>query len=51
MIGFVRNLLKQKKDNRCQSCKRGYNGTNGNGYQPCGCDEIKKVKSSEVTDK
>ena len=22
---------------KCSSCINGYNGTNGNGYQPCGC--------------
>lgn len=22
----------------CQSCARGFNGTKGNGYQPCGCN-------------
>lgn len=21
----------------CNSCKKSYNGTNGNGYQPCSC--------------
>ena len=43
---FCRGLLEQwdenrtkKKDERCESCKRGFNGTNGNGYQPCGCDK------------
>jgi len=24
-------------DDRCESCKKGYNGRYGNGYQPCGC--------------
>ena len=22
---------------KCNSCKNGYDGKNGNGYQPCGC--------------
>lgn len=22
----------------CNSCQKGFNGKNGNGYQPCGCD-------------
>jgi hypothetical protein len=26
--------------NKCESCKKGYNGRNGNGYQPCGCKPI-----------
>lgn len=23
----------------CNSCTKGYDGTNGNGYQPCGCNK------------
>lgn len=22
---------------QCESCRKGYNGRNGNGYQPCSC--------------
>ena len=22
---------------KCRSCVKGFDGTNGNGYQPCGC--------------
>ena len=22
---------------KCESCRKGYNGRNGNGYMPCGC--------------
>lgn len=33
-----RNRAK-KKDERCNSCKHGFDGTNGNGYQPCSCGE------------
>jgi hypothetical protein len=25
--------------NKCESCINGYNGANGNGYQPCGCSK------------
>ena len=25
--------------NKCESCIKGYNGTNGNGYQPCSCNK------------
>jgi hypothetical protein len=28
----------------CESCEKGFNGRNGNGYQPCGC---KPTKPSE----
>lgn len=24
---------------KCPSCREGYNGRDGNGYQPCGCVE------------
>ena len=24
---------------KCESCRKGYNGRNGNGYMPCGCDK------------
>lgn len=30
---------KRIKGAKCQSCKNGFNGTNGNGYQPCGCEQ------------
>ncbi len=26
-----------KNKTKCNSCRNGYDGTNGNGYQPCGC--------------
>jgi len=33
------------KDNlyseKCNSCTNGFDGTNGNGYQPCGCNDGK----------
>lgn len=25
---------------KCESCRRGFNGRNGNGYMPCGCHII-----------
>ena len=25
------------RDTRCESCRRGFDGTKGNGYQPCSC--------------
>lgn len=28
---------------KCESCKRGLNGQNGNGYSPCGCKKTIKV--------
>lgn len=31
--------------NKCKSCKNGFNGQNGNGYQPCDC---KNVRSAHV---
>lgn len=27
----------QGSTEKCESCKNGYNGENGNGYQPCSC--------------
>lgn len=27
---------------KCESCRKGYNGRNGNGYMPCGCDKEAK---------
>ena len=28
---------------KCESCRRGFNGQNGNGYMPCGCKKPIKV--------
>ncbi len=28
---------------KCDSCRRGFNGRNGNGYSPCGCKKTIKV--------
>lgn len=30
-------LLEMLRPEKCQSCQNGYDGRNGNGYQPCGC--------------
>lgn len=27
---------------KCESCRNGYNGRNGNGYMPCGCNKEAK---------
>ena len=27
---------------KCESCRKGYNGRNGNGYMPCSCDKEAK---------
>ena len=29
---------------KCNSCKNKYNGTNGNGYQPCDCAKNKDTE-------
>lgn len=29
-------------DRQCNSCKKGYDGTGGNGYQPCSCNTTKE---------
>lgn len=34
---LIKENLYSPKDELCNSCKNGYDGTNGNGYQPCGC--------------
>ena len=28
---------------KCESCRRGFNGQNGNGYMPCGCNKANRV--------
>lgn len=35
-------MLKEK----CRSCEKGYNGTNGNGYMPCGCVKKNSLEKS-----
>ena len=34
---------------KCSSCLKGYDGTKGNGYQPCGCGES-VVNYKEILD-
>ena len=29
---------------KCESCLKGYDGTNGNGYQPCSCEKCEELK-------
>jgi len=36
---------------KCNSCVKGYDGTNGNGYQPCGCDKLKDEAIPKSTGK
>lgn len=38
--GYTKEKIKWP---RCESCINGYDGTNGNGYQPCGCDPDKQL--------
>lgn len=33
---------------KCNSCINGYNGRNGNGYQPCCCSEPPKIPAECV---
>lgn len=35
---YVRKDKKRTIEYTCNSCKKGYNGTKGKGYQPCGCN-------------
>lgn len=35
--------VKQPKDHICNSCTKRYDGTNGNGYQPCGCKKTSNI--------
>ena len=38
---FLYEIFPKKPDERCQSCRNGYDGRNGNGYQPCSCKNQK----------
>ena len=31
--------VKPEKKEKCESCRNGFDGTIGNGYQPCGCSK------------
>lgn len=33
---------------KCESCRRGFNGQNGNGYMPCGCRSKSKIDNTEL---
>lgn len=36
--------------NKCESCRRGLDGSNGNGYSPCGCAvHAKPMSEVEIT--
>ena len=37
-IKWPRPPMPEVKSPKCDSCLSGYDGRNGNGYQPCGCD-------------
>lgn len=45
MKSLIEKLFAKRKDDRCESCRRGFNGRNGNGYQPCGCPRKDKEGS------
>ncbi|NNH01629.1 hypothetical protein [Acinetobacter sp. ANC 5414] len=32
---------------KCESCRRGFNGRNGNGYSPCGCKKVAVIGAKE----
>jgi len=36
-VGIMWEKYSRSKKEECRSCKNGFNGKNGNGYQPCGC--------------
>ena len=33
---------------KCESCRKGYNGRNGNGYMPCGCKPKSKIDNTDL---
>lgn len=39
------NGLVLMKNQKCESCRRGFNGRNSNGYMPCGCGKVIYAKS------
>ena len=38
VFDLLKNNVKDKL--MCESCKKGFNVTNGNGYQPCDCEAL-----------
>lgn len=39
--------MDQEISMKCNSCMKGYNGTNGNGYQPCSCPPNNKKQTRQ----
>ena len=33
---------------KCESCRKGYNGRNGNGYMPCGCKSKDDLSDADL---
>ena len=33
---------------KCGSCRKGYNGRNGNGYMPCSCKPRSKIDNTDL---
>ena len=33
---------------KCESCRNGYNGRNGNGYMPCSCRTKSKIDNTDL---
>ncbi len=33
---------------KCESCRNGYNGRNGNGYMPCGCKSKDDLSDADL---
>ena len=33
---------------KCESCRKGYNGRNGNGYMPCGCKSKNNLSDTDL---
>ncbi|MDQ8995198.1 hypothetical protein RFH54_04445 [Acinetobacter soli] len=35
---------------KCESCRKGFNGRDGNGYMPCGCKPKSKIDNTDLND-
>ena len=33
---------------KCESCRKGFNGHNGNGYMPCSCRSKSKIDNTDL---
>lgn len=33
---------------KCESCRRGFDGRNGNGYSPCSCNKLSIINGPEI---